>query len=720
MISLFFWHNERKREPMQEILKILTNDLGLPSKNIQAVLDLLQEGATIPFIARYRKEKTGNMNEDQIKEIESQFSYQNNLMQRKEDVIRLIEEKGLLNEELRSKILNARKLVEVEDLYRPYKEKKKTKASEAIAKGLLPLAEAILSQKQTSLKDLVFAYSKLPVEEALEGAGYIIAEKISEDADLRALIRDQILKYGSIASKIKKDAEDPKHTYEIYYDFSCRLKRLKHFQTLALNRGEKEKILNVHLEYDLDSIQRYASQRWIRSSSPAQPFLQGAIKDALKRLILPSIQREIRSMLSEEADDKAIQTFSINLEHLLLTRPFKKARVLGFDPAFRTGCKLAVLDENGNVLAIDVIYPTAPHNDFEGSKKKIVSLLKKYNVDLIAIGNGTASRESERFVSTVLKEFPSVKYVIVSEAGASVYSASKLAQEEFPDLSVEKRSAISIGRRIQDPLSELVKIEPKSIGVGEYQHDVNQKKLQEMLDFTTQKIVNQVGVPINTASKSILSYVSGLNKRAINALYAYKEKTPITSRKQIREIRGISDATYEQCVGFLRIPESENILDRTGIHPESYSLTQELLDRLGLDLKDRQERHFLRKLAIANIDQLALDLKSDPYTIQDIIKELSHPGRDVRETLEAPLLKSGILELKDLTIGMKLEGTVRNVVSFGAFVDIGLHEDGLVHISKLADRFVSDPNEIVHVGDIVSCTVIGIDPIKERVQLSLL
>lgn len=705
---------------MQEILKILTNDLGLPSKNIQAVLDLLQEGATIPFIARYRKEKTGNMNEDQIKEIESQFSYQNNLMQRKEDVIRLIEEKGLLNEELRSKILSARKLVEVEDLYRPYKEKKKTKASEAIAKGLLPLAEAILSQKQTSLKDLVFAYSKLPVEEALEGAGYIIAEKISEDADLRALIRDQILKYGSIASKIKKDAEDPKHTYEIYYDFSCRLKRLKHFQTLALNRGEKEKILNVHLEYDLDSIQRYASQRWIRSSSTAQPFLQDAIKDALKRLILPSIQREIRSMLSEEADDKAIQTFSINLEHLLLTRPFKKARVLGFDPAFRTGCKLAVLDENGNVLAIDVIYPTAPHNDFEGSKKKIVSLLKKYNVDLIAIGNGTASRESERFVSTVLKEFPSVKYVIVSEAGASVYSASKLAQEEFPDLSVEKRSAISIGRRIQDPLSELVKIEPKSIGVGEYQHDVNQKKLQEMLDFTTQKIVNQVGVPINTASKSILSYVSGLNKRAINALYAYKEKTPITSRKQIREIRGISDATYEQCVGFLRIPESENILDRTGIHPESYSLTQELLDRLGLDLKDRQERHFLRKLAIANIDQLALDLKSDPYTIQDIIKELSHPGRDVRETLEAPLLKSGILELKDLTIGMKLEGTVRNVVSFGAFVDIGLHEDGLVHISKLADRFVSDPNEIVHVGDIVSCTVIGIDPIKERVQLSLL
>lgn len=705
---------------MQEILKILTNDLGLPSKNIQAVLDLLQEGATIPFIARYRKEKTGNMNEDQIKEIESQFSYQNNLMQRKEDVIRLIEEKGLLNEELRSKILNARKLVEAEDLYRPYKEKKKTKASEAIAKGLLPLAEAILSQKQTSLKDLVFAYSKLPVEEALEGAGYIIAEKISEDADLRALIRDQILKYGSIASKIKKDAEDPKHTYEIYYDFSCRLKRLKHFQTLALNRGEKEKILNVHLEYDLDSIQRYASQRWIRSSSTAQPFLQDAIKDALKRLILPSIQREIRSMLSEEADDKAIQTFSINLEHLLLTRPFKKARVLGFDPAFRTGCKLAVLDENGNVLAIDVIYPTAPHNDFEGSKKKIVSLLKKYNVDLIAIGNGTASRESERFVSTVLKEFPSVKYVIVSEAGASVYSASKLAQEEFPDLSVEKRSAISIGRRIQDPLSELVKIEPKSIGVGEYQHDVNQKKLQEMLDFTTQKIVNQVGVPINTASKSILSYVSGLNKRAINALYAYKEKTPITSRKQIREIRGISDATYEQCVGFLRIPESENILDRTGIHPESYALTQELLDRLGLDLKDRQERHFLRKLAIANIDQLALDLKSDPYTIQDIIKELSHPGRDVRETLEAPLLKSGILELKDLTIGMKLEGTVRNVVSFGAFVDIGLHEDGLVHISKLADRFVSDPNEIVHVGDIVSCTVIGIDPIKERVQLSLL
>lgn len=706
---------------MQEIISILAKSLGLDPKRIENVLNLLEEGATIPFIARYRKEVSGNMDEDQIKAIEEMYTYQSNLMKRKEDVLRLIDEKGLLTDALQKKILAADKLVTVEDLYRPFKEKKKTKATDALAKGLEPLSQAIMKQGPTDLAKLVQENTTLEKEEALEGARYILAEKISDNAKIRSWIREEIKRNGSIHSKKKKEAVDEKNVFEMYYDYSSSLRQLKHFRTLALNRGEKEKILTIAFDFDQEKIENYIENQIVfHPDSPSYPIIKEAIKDALKRLILPSIKREIRNELTEIAEQKAIETFSINLEHLLMTRPIKKKRVLGFDPAYRTGCKLAVLDENGTMLTTEVIYPTPPHSDFVHSKKKMDALIDHYKIELIAIGNGTASRESEQFVSQVIKEHPDVQYIIVSEAGASVYSASKLAQEEFPDLTVEKRSAISIGRRIQDPLSELVKIDPKSIGVGEYQHDVNQKRLGEMLNFTTQKIVNTVGVSINTASPSILGYVSGLNKRAIKALYSYKEKNTITSREQIKSIKGISDQIYEQCIGFLRIPESQNVLDNTAIHPESYPLVYKLLDLLHLDLKDRKEKSFRRKLAIASIPKLAQVLHTDEYTLKDIVKELSHPGLDPRDTLEAPLLKSGVLEMKDLKVGMVLEGTVRNVVSFGAFVDVNLHEDGLIHISKLSKKFISDPNEVVHVGDIVKCTVIGVDLEKNRIQLSLI
>lgn len=706
---------------MQEIISILAKSLGLDPKRIENVLDLLEEGATIPFIARYRKEASGNMNEDQIKTIEEMYTYQSNLMKRKEDVIRLIDEKGLLTKALQEKILAADKLVMVEDLYRPFKEKKKTKASEAIAKGLEPLAQAIMKQGSADLVELIKENTDLEKAEALEGARYILAENISDNAKIRAWIREEIKRNGSIQSKKKKDAVDEKNVFEMYYDYSSPLRHLKHFRTLALNRGEREKVLTISFDFDQEKIENYIEKQIVfHSTSPSYPIIKEAIKDALKRLILPSIKREIRNEITEMAEQKAIQTFSINLEHLLMTRPIKKKRVLGFDPAYRTGCKLAVLDENGVMLTTEVIYPTPPHSDFDHSKKKMDALIDHYKIELIAIGNGTASRESEQFVSQIIKDHPGVQYIIVSEAGASVYSASKLAQEEFPDLTVEKRSAISIGRRIQDPLSELVKIDPKSIGVGEYQHDVNQKHLSEMLDFTTQKIVNEVGVSINTASPSILGYVSGLNKRAIKALCNYKEKNTITSREQIKSIKGISDQIYEQCIGFLRIPESQNVLDNTAIHPESYALVYQLLDLLHLDLNDRKEKSFRRKLAIASIPKLAQVLHTDEYTLKDIIKELSNPGLDPRDTLEAPLLKTGVLEMKDLKVGMVLEGTVRNVVSFGAFVDVNLHEDGLIHISKLSKKFISDPNEVVHVGDIVQCTVIGVDLEKNRIQLSLI
>ena len=710
---------KRGKRMNNNIIEQLASTLKISTKQIEEVLSLLSEGATIPFIARYRKERTGNLNEDQIRAIEEQYKYQENLLKRKEDVIRLIDEKGLLTEEIKNSVLACTKLTEIEDVYRPYKEKKKTKATEAIKAGLEPLAKKIMAfPTKGSMETLASGYN-MDVDKALEGASYIIAEWISDNANTRKYIRNYVYNNGLITSKLKSKAVDENKLYEMYYNFSERIKYAKHFHILAMNRGEDQKILSVGLEYDLDYIQANQENKWIKNKeSYVVDIVKSSIKDSLKRLIMPSIEREIRSELTDNASKKAIETFQANLENLLLTRPVKNSRVLGFDPAFRTGCKLAVLDYSGALLEIAVIYPHEPHNDKAGSAKKMLELIDKYNIDLIAIGNGTASRESEKFVSEVIKG-TKVKYVIVSEAGASVYSASPLAKEEFPDLTVEKRSAVSIGRRIQDPLSELVKIDPKSIGIGEYQHDVNQKELNESLDFTVSKVVNEVGVNVNTASKSILKYISGLTKSVIEKIYKAKEERAFTSREDLKKVKGISDKVYEQAVGFLRV-KGANPLDNTGIHPESYELTNKLLKELNLDIKDINSVAFKDVLSKANVKELSMKLESDTFTIEDIIKELSTPGLDPRDSLEAPILKSDILELKDLKVGMELQGTVRNVTSFGAFVDIGLHDDGLVHISKMAKTFVKDPKEVVNVGDIVTVYVCDVDKDKQKVALSLI
>ena len=713
----------------ETIINELQEELKIKKEQIETVLTLLEEGATIPFIARYRKEATGALDENQIKTIGDLYAYYNKLMERKEDVIRLIDEKGLLTDELKENILKCTKLNEVEDLYRPFKEKKKTKATDAIAAGLEPLAKMIMSFPTTgSLNDMAkkFINDKVPNEEAaLEGAGYIIAEWISDNAYYRKWIRNNVFHTGTITSKVKKNAEDEKKLYEMYYDFSEPVKYIKHYRVLALNRGEDAKVLTVSIDMDEKAIQEYLESKIIKNKdSFVCDLIKNSIKDSLKRLILPSIEREIRSELTEDAETKAIETFSVNLEHLLLTRPIKGMVVLGFDPGYVNGCKLAVVDSNGKYLDSTVIKPFLNGNSEERIKhdKEIVKdLIEKYHVDIISIGNGTASRESEKFCAEMIKEYNlNCKYVITSEAGASIYSASKLAIEEFPDLAVEKRSAVSIGRRLQDPLSELVKIDPKSIGVGEYQYDVNQKNLGEALDFTTSKVVNEVGVNVNTASKSILKYVSGLTKTTIDKIYDYKENNKIKSRDEIKNIKGISDKVYEQCIGFLRILDGTNPLDKTGIHPESYDITNKLLANLGLDLNDINTDTFKESLDKVDITKEANLLGTDTYTLTDIIKELKNPGLDPRDELEAPILKSDVLNIEDLKVGMELEGTVRNVASFGAFIDIGLHDDGLVHISKMSKSFVKNPNDIVNVGDIVKCYVIDVDLNKGKVQLSLI
>ena len=708
----------------EEIIKQLANYLNVKESQIKSVLNLLEDGCTIPFIARYRKEATGSLDEEQIRVIENQYTYLMNLLKRKEDVIRLIDEKGLLTEELQRNIMACNKLTEVEDLYRPFKEKKKTKASEAIKLGLEPLAKMIMAfPTNGTLENLATKYIKEGVEnteKALEGASFIIAEWISDNAFYRKSIRQNIFNNGFITSKLKKNAEDSKKTYEMYYDFQEKIKYAKHYRVLAMNRGEDEKILTVSLDYDFDNIQEYLENKIIKNKeSFVVELVKSAIKDSLKRLILPSIEREIRSELTEHAEQLAIENFKSNLENLLLTKPIKNSKVLGFDPAFRTGCKLAVLDESGNMIKVETIYPHEPHNKKEEAKKILRDLIGKYDINLIAIGNGTASRESEMFVADAIKDLD-VKYAIVSEAGASVYSASDLAIKEFPDLTVEKRSAISIGRRVQDPLSELVKIDPKSIGVGEYQHDVNQKNLSEALEFTVEKIVNEVGVNVNTASTSILKYISGMNKKAIDAITNYKELYKIKSREEIKKIKGISDKIYEQAIGFLRIPDGDNLLDKTGIHPESYDIANKLINKVNLDLKDINKEEFKNKLNEINIKEMAKNLNTDEYTLSDIIKELLNPGLDPRDNLDNIILKKDVLDIKDLKKGMQLNGVVRNVVSFGAFVDIGLHDDGLIHVSKLSHDFVKDPLDIVKVGDIVDCYVVDVDLEKNRVFLSLI
>ncbi len=702
-----------------EIIKELASILNIKEQQVDAVLKLLSENCTIPFIARYRKEATGGLDEEQISVIEEQYKYLCNLEKRKEDVIRLIKEKDLLTDELEKSILACEKLIEVEDLYRPFKEKKKTKATEAIKMGLEPLAKKIMSFPMTGdINSLASGYN-MEVDVAVTNAGYIISEWISDNAYYRKWTRNFIFNTGLITSKKKKNSEDEKKVFEMYYEFQDRIKYLKHYRTLALNRGEKEGILSVSLDYDNDRIfENYAEKVIKNKDSFVVPIVEEAIKDALKRLILPSIEREIRTLLTDKASEEAIVTFKDNLEKLLMTKPIKNKTVIGFDPAFRTGCKLAVLNPFGEVLEIATIYPHEPHNKKEEATKILRELITKYNADIIAIGNGTASRESEFFVSKAIEGL-NVKYNIVSEAGASVYSASKLAISEFPDLTVEKRSAISIGRRIQDPLSELVKIDPKSIGVGEYQHDVNQSNLSDALDFTVSKIVNEVGVNINTASPSILKYISGLNKKCIDNIGKFKKEHCFKNREEIKNITGISDKIYEQCIGFLRINDGDNPLDKTKIHPESYELTEKILKNLNLDIKNKDE-NFVRTIEGASVEELSKELNSDTYTIDDILKELITPGLDPRDFLEDVLLKSNVLTIDDLTIGMELTGTVRNVVSFGAFVDIGLHNDGLIHISKLSKEFVKNPLDVIHVGDIITCHVDAIDKEKEKVNLSLI
>ena len=708
----------------EKIIKNIASDLNVKDSQVASALKLLSEGATIPFIARYRKEVTGALDEEQLRKINEVYAYEVNLLERKESVIKLIDEKGLLTDELKEKILNAEKLVEVEDLYRPFKEKKKTKATDAINNGLEPLAKMIMSFPTkgdiTSLTSKFINDKVKTVEEAVTGASYIIAEYISDNAYYRKWLRNFIFKNGFIISKKKKDAEDEKKVYEMYYDFKEEVSKIKSYRVLAINRAEKEKIVTVSIDIDDVKVLSFFEEKIIKNKeSFAVDIVKNAIKDSYKRLIFPSVEREIRAALSEKAEDVAIKNFSENLENLLLTPPIKDKMVLGFDPAYRTGCKLAVLNPVGKVLKIEKIYPHPPVNKYEEAKAKTIDLINKYNIDIVAIGNGTASRESEKFISDVIKSIDrKVDYIIVSEAGASVYSASPLAIKEFPDLVVEERSAISIGRRLQDALSELVKITPESIGVGLYQHDVNAKKLSSSLDFVVTSAVNEVGVNINTASPSLLKYISGLTKTYIDKIIKYREeKGKILSREEVLKNKLLSEKVYEQAIGFMRVEGGSNIFDTTDIHPESYDIAKKVMEILNINADEIGKCS--DKLKDINAKNLASELGTDEYTIDTILKSFAKAHRDPRDEMEKPILKSDILEIKDLKINDKLEGTVRNVVDFGAFVDIGLHNDGLIHISKMSKNYIKHPSEVLKVGDIISVYVIGIDKEKGKVQLSL-
>lgn len=707
------------------IIKEISKKLNIKESSVKATLKLLSEGNTIPFIARYRKEATSSLDEEQIRAINEYYVYQVNLLKRKEDVIRLIEEKGLLTDDLKSKIMACIKLVEVEDLYRPYKEKKKTKATDAINNGLEPLAKKIMSfPLNGTISELAKPYLNDKVkniDEAVLGAKYIIAEWISDNAYIRKNIRRITFNSGILTSKKKKSAVDDNKVYEMYYDYKESVKYIKPHRVLALNRGEKENVLNVNIEIDLKEIISFISKNIIKNDkSFVVDIVSDAIQDSYKRLIAPSIEREIRSELTEKADEVAIDSFGKNLEKLLLQPPMKDKMILGLDPAYRTGCKLAVIDYTGKKLDIKVIYPHEPHKKYEEAKRIMLDLIDKYNIDIIAIGNGTASRESEAFVADVISNAKKkLEYIIVSEAGASVYSASKLAIAEFPDLHVEERSAISIARRLQDPLAELVKIDPESIGVGLYQHDVSNKRLKESLDFVVSKSVNQVGVNVNTASPFLLKYVSGLTSKVIDKIINLREsKGKILSRTELEKV--LTPKTYEQAIGFLRIVDGKNILDETGIHPESYRVTLKLLDKLNFSIADVGSKKLIEELNSLNINTVAQELNTDTYTLEDIVKCLKNPLRDPREEMPKPLLKSDILHLEDLKVGMKLQGTVRNVAPFGVFIDIGLKNDGLAHVSKLSKEFVKDPMDIVSVGDIVDCYVDEIFMDKNKVELSLI
>ena len=696
----------------------IAQELGVSLKQIDTVLTLTAEGSTIPFIARYRKDATGNLDEVAIKAIIDMDKSLTTLADRKETVLAKIEELGKLTPALKEAIEQAEKLADVEELYLPYKEKRRTKATIAREAGLFPLARMILQdQKDLETAAEEFLSEAFPtVKDAISGAIDILVEAIAEDPQLRNLTYQEIRKHSLITSSLKDESKDEKQVFQIYYDFSEKITNMQGYRTLALNRGEKLGVLKVGFEHPVDRLIRHFEARFKSKNS----YIEEVINQALKKKMLPAMERRIRTELTEVAEDGAIQLFSENLRHLLLIAPLKGRVVLGFDPAFRTGAKLAVVDQTGKMLTTQVIYPVAPAKpaQIEAAKEELKRLIRQYGVEIIAIGNGTASRESEAFVAEVLKEVPNVSYVIVNESGASVYSASELARHEFPELTVEKRSAISIARRLQDPLAELVKIDPKSIGVGQYQHDVSQKKLSESLDFVVDTVVNQVGVNINTASPALLSHVAGLNKTISENIVKYREEEGlITSRAQIKKVPRLGAKAFEQAAGFLRIPESENFLDRTGVHPESYPAVKKLFTLLGIREMDEEAQAKLKQIDTV---PMAQELEIGPETLKDIVADLLKPGRDLRDSFDAPVLRQDVLDLKDLKIGQKLEGVVRNVVDFGAFVDIGIHEDGLIHISQMSQQFIKHPSQVVSVGDLVTVWVYKIDLEREKVNLSLL
>ena len=714
---------------MLNIAKTIADELNIKEHQVENTINLIDSGNTIPFIARYRKEVTGNLSDEILRQLGERLNYLRNLEKRKEEIIRLIDEQGKLTEELTNSINNASILSELEDIYRPYKQKKRTRATIAKEKGLEPFANIIyLQMEKKDINELAKEYINPEkgvetVEDVFNGAMDIIAENISDNAEYRKRIKKMCFREAVIISKAAKEEKSP---YEMYYDFSELISKVPSHRILAMNRGEKEEFLKVKIDKPEEKILDYIKRDIIKDkNSQFSKILNTAIEDSYKRLIEPSIDREIRTDLTEKADEKAINVFGKNAKQLLLQPPIKNINVIGFDPAYRTGCKIAVIDSTGKLLDTTTIYPTEPQNDIEGSKKVIKNLINKYDIDMIAIGNGTASRESEMFISDTLKEIDKkVYYAIVSEAGASVYSASKLATEEYPDINVSLRGAISIARRLQDPLAELVKIDPKSIGVGQYQHDVNQKRLNESLTGVVEDAVNSVGVDVNTATPSLLSYVAGINKTIAKNIVKYRDENgKIKNRKELLKVPKLGKVAFEQCAGFIRIFDGTNPLEITAVHPESYDVTEKLLKELGYNedsIKDKEKLNELRiKLKNINIKDMAKNLNIGELTLKDIIDELSKPGRDPREDLPKPILRSDVLKFEDLKEGMILTGTVRNVIDFGAFVDIGVKHDGLVHISEMADRFVKNPSDVVSVGDIVKVKVIGIDNERQKVKLSM-
>ena len=725
---------------MDKIVVTIAQELGVKNSQVENTIKLIDEGNTIPFIARYRKEVTGGLSDETLRDLGERLTYLRNLEQRKEEIIKSIDEQGKLTDEILQAVAIAKTLAEVEDIYRPYKQKKKTRATVAKAKGLEPLADIILEQKETKdINEIAKQYVNIDslseedkknkdkvvatAEDAIQGALDIIAETISDNAKYRKEIKKLCYREGTIVTKASKAEE--KSNYEMYYEYQEALKYIPSHRILAINRGEKEGFLKVSLEKPEEKILKYIERDILKGETQFTQMLKDTILDSFKRLIEPSIDREIRSDLTEKAEEKAIKVFGKNSKQLLLGAPIKGKTVMGFDPAYRTGCKIAVIDETGKVLDYTTVYPTEPQNDVEGAKKELLKLIDKDKIDMIAIGNGTASRESEMFVSDMIKEASRpVHYVIVSEAGASVYSASKLATEEYPDINVSIRGAISIARRLQDPLAELVKIDPKAIGVGQYQHDVNQKKLSESLTAVVEDSVNKVGVDVNTATPSLLSYVSGINNTIAKNIVKYRDENgKLKNRKQLLKVPKLGKVAFEQCAGFLRILDGDNPLEVTAVHPESYEATEKLLETMGFDKKDLKDKEKLeelrKKLKTINVEEMAKQLGIGEMTLSDIVEELSKPGRDPREDMPKPILRSDVLKLEDLKEGMVLTGTVRNVIDFGAFVDIGVKHDGLVHISEMSDKFIKNPSDLVSVGDIVKVKVIKIDKDRQKVGLSM-